>query len=148
MECKNNRHTALTRKVSNILCIGMAAVILLTGCSSRMQQYEEPVATQLQCTYRLDFSLVCEPENAIGEWGVVYSCFDEKIKDGHLIQFPEGVFSFHTVKVDLIEKDHPRNSYSTELRVGILRGGSGSTEVTVTNRKGENALFHICCNVI
>ena len=127
----------------------MVAVILLTGCNSQMQpQYREPVVTQAQCTYRFEFFLICEPEDAIGEWDVVYTYFDEEIEDGHQIQFPEGVFSFYTVQVDLIEKDYSPNSYSTNLRVGILDGGFGSTEITVTNRNGENTAFRISCNVL
>ena len=67
MEHKSAKRWAC--KLKSLLCFAAVLVLFLTSCNSDTQiqpQYGEPVVTQPQCTYKLDFSLSSEPEDAMG----------------------------------------------------------------------------------
>lgn len=150
MDCKLSGYRDWKQKVRNFLCIGIAVMMLLTGCDLTVQmqpQHSEPGMEQPYCTYELNFSVACAPEDAMGEWEIVYTYFGEEIEDKHRIQFPEGVFSFHPIQVDVAERAHPRNSFSGKMRVAVINGGSGRTELTVKSKDGRTAVFYISCNV-
>jgi hypothetical protein len=51
------------------------------------------------------------------------------------------------MQVDIIEKAAPSNTYSATFPVAICRGGSGKTELTVTDSDGTTATFKITCQV-
>lgn len=80
-------------------------------------------------------------------WGFVYTYNGESITTGYQIRFSLGIFTFHSIRADVIEKAAPNNTYSTTFPVAICRGGSGKTEITVTNADGTTATFKITCHV-
>jgi len=57
------------------------------------------------------------------------------------------VFTFYSVQVEMIERDNPENSFTATFPVAICDGGSGKTEITVTDSNGKTATFKVSCDV-
>ena len=57
------------------------------------------------------------------------------------------VFTFYSVQVEMIERDNPKNSFTASFPVAICDGGSGKTEITVTDSNGKSATFKVTCDV-
>ena len=51
------------------------------------------------------------------------------------------------MQVDVIEQDNPKNSFTATFPVAICDGGSGKTEITVTDSNGKSATFKVTCDV-
>jgi hypothetical protein len=51
------------------------------------------------------------------------------------------------MQVDIIEKAAPGNTYSATFPGAICHGGTGKTEITVTDSSGKTATFKITCQV-
>jgi len=47
----------------------------------------------------------------------------------------------------MIERDNPENSFTATFPVAICDGGSGKTEITVTDSNGKTATFKVSCDV-
>ena len=72
---------------------------------------------------------------------------DEKIESGHQVLLSVEVFTFYSVQVEMIERDNPKNSFAATFPVAICDGGSGKTEITVTDSNGKTATFKVTCDV-
>ena len=124
----------------------LVLVLLLSGCSVR-----EPEETQSHYThdiYELTFKTRKISNNHVGnEWSFTYTYNGETITTGHQIRFSLGIFTFHSIQVDVIAKAAPGNTYSATFPVAICRGGTGKTELTVTDSDGTTATFKITCLV-
>ena len=136
--------------MKRILCTSMALLLLLTACSAPVQAPE--MSTELSGNYThgiYEFTFTVERLSGwpFGGWDVVYTYNGETITSGHRITFSLEAFSFHSIQVDVIERDTPENSYSATFPVAICDGGSGKTQVTVIGSNGKTATFKITCNV-
>lgn len=132
--------------MKRILCATIALLLLLTGCTA-------PALTPLPTesfTYGI-YEFTFTVEQISGEptdaWDLVYTYNGETITSGHQIRFSLGIFTFHSIQVDVTEKGNPNNTYSATFPVAICNGGSGKTELTVTDPDGKTVTFKITCQV-
>lgn len=132
--------------MKRIICASLALLLLLMGCTV-------PAPTPLPTEsfpygiYEFAFAfeqLSGEPTDA---WDFVYTYNGETITTGHQIRFSLGIFTFHSIQVDVIEKTAPGNTYSATFPVAICHGGTGKTQITVTDSDGKTATFKITCQV-
>lgn len=132
--------------MKKIFCAGIALLLILSGCTAPSPT-SLPTESFTQGIYEFSFSveqLSGEPTDA---WDFVYTYNGETITSGHQILFSLEIFTFHSIQVDVIEKGAPSNTYSTTFPVAICAGGSGKTEITVTDTTGATATFKISCQV-
>lgn len=132
--------------MKRIICASLALLLLLTGCTVPAPT---PLPTE-SFTYGI-YEFAFAVEQLSGElndtWDFVYTYNGETITSGHQIRFSLGIFTFHSMQVDIIEKAAPSNTYSATFPVAICHGGTGKTEITVTNADGTTATFKITCQV-
>ena len=131
--------------MKRIICTGMTLLLLLTGC---MAPTLEPTESFTHGVYEFTFSVEQIAGEPTDKWDFVYIYNGEPITSGHQILFSLEIFTFHSIQVDVIEKDAPSNKYSATFRVAICDGGSGKTEITVTDSSGRTASFRIICSVV
>ena len=131
--------------MKRIICTGMTLLLLLTGC---MAPTLEPTESFTHGVYEFTFSVEQIAGEPTDKWDFVYTYNGEPITSGHQILFSLEVFTFHFIQVDVIEKSVPSNKYSATFRVAICDGGSGKTEITVTDSSGRTASFRIVCAVV
>ena len=135
--------------MKRILCTSIVLIMLLTACSAPVQQSH---STELNGggtygVYELDFSVERLSGWPFESWDVVYTYNDEVIESGHQVLLSVEVFTFYSVQVEVIELDNPKNSFTATFPVAICDGGSGKTEITVTDSNGKTATFKVSCDV-
>ena len=132
--------------MKRIICASLSLLMLLTGCTAPAP---DPLPTE-SFTYGI-YEFAFAVEQLSGEptdaWDFVYTYNGETITTGHQIRFSLGIFTFHSMQVDIIEKAAPGNIYSATFPVAICNGGSGKTEITVADSTGTTATFKISCQV-
>ena len=136
--------------MKKILCTSIVLIILLAACSAPVQQV--PPTTELSGdytygVYELDFHIERLSGWPFESWDVVYTYNDEVIESGHQVLLSVEVFTFYSVRVEMIERDNRENSFTATFPVAISDGGSGKTEITVTGSNGKTATFKVTCNV-
>ena len=136
--------------MKRILCTSIVLIMLLTGCSAPAQQV--PPSTELNGNYTYGvYELNFDIERLSGwpfeGWDFVYTYNGEKIQNGHQVLLSVEIFTFYSVQVDVIERDNPKNSFTATFPVAICDGGSGKTEITVTDSNGKSATFKVTCDV-
>ena len=136
--------------MKKILCTSIVLIILLAACSAPVQQV--PPTTELSGdytygVYELDFHIERLAGWPFESWDFVYTYNGEKIQNGHQVQLSVEIFTFYSVQVDVIEQDNPKNSFTATFPVAICDGGSGKTEITVTDSNGKSATFKVTCDV-
>ena len=132
--------------MKRIICASLSLLMLLTGCTAP-EPDPLPPESFTYGIYEFTFSveqLSGEPTDA---WDFVYTYNGETITTGHQIRFSLGIFTFHSIQVDIVEKAAPGNTYSATFPVAICHGGTGKPEITVTNDDGKTATFKITCQV-
>ena len=100
--------------MKRILCTIIVLTVLLTGCSAPVEQVPpgpEPGENAVYGEYEFTFSVESLSGQPVEGWEFVYIYSGEKIQSGHRILFSTGVFTFHSVRVEAIEKAHPENSF-------------------------------------
>ena len=135
--------------MKRILCTSIVLIMLLTACSAPAQQ---PPSTELNGgvtygVYELDFSVERLSVWPFEGWDFVYTYNGEKIQNGHQVLLSVEIFTFYSVQVEVIERDNPKNSFTATFPVAICDGGSGKTEITVTDSNGKTATFKVTCDV-
>lgn len=135
--------------MKRILCTSIVLIMLLTACSAPAQQ---PPSTELNGgvtygVYELDFSVERLSGWPFEGWDFVYTYNGEEIQNGHQVLLSVEIFTFYSVQVEVIERDNPKNSFTATLPVAICDGGSGKTEITVTDSNGKTATFKVTCDV-
>lgn len=136
--------------MKRILCTTIALLMLLTACSAPIQGPEPSAEQEVNAThgvYELSFTVERLSGWQFGDWDVVYTYNGETVTSGYRITCSPDVFLFRSIQVDVIEKDAPNNIYSATFPVAICDGGSGKTELTVTDRDGRTATFMVTCQV-
>ena len=132
--------------MKKIFCAGIAWLLMLSGCTAPSPT-PLPTESFTQGIYEFSFSVEQLSGEATDQWEFVYTYNGETITTGHQIRFSLGIFTFHSMQVDIIEKAAPGNTYSSTFPVAICHGGTGKTEITVTNADGKTATFKISCQV-
>ena len=135
--------------MKRILCTSIVLIMLLTACSAPAQQ---PPSTELNGgvtygVYELDFSVERLSGWPFEGWDFVYTYNGEEIQNGHQVLLSVEIFTFYSVQVEVIERDNPKNSFTATFPVANCDGGSGKTEITVTDSNGKTATFKVTCNV-
>ena len=92
--------------MKRIICASLSLLMLLTGCTAPAP---DPLPTEsfTYGIYEFTFSveqLSGEPTDA---WDFVYTYNGETITTGHQIRFSLGIFTFHSIQVDIVEKAAP-----------------------------------------
>ena len=134
-----------------ILRTSIVLIMLLTACSAPVQQVPpstEPNGNYTYGVYELDFDVKRLSGWPFEGWDVVYTYNDEVIESGYQVLLSVEVFTFYSVQVEMIERDNPKNSFTATFPVAICDGGSGKTEITVTDSNGKTATFKVTCDVI
>ena len=136
--------------MKRILCTSIALLLLLTACSAPVQQMPtnaEPDGDYDYGVYELDFDVERLSGWPFEGWDVVYTYNDEVIESGYQALLSVEVFTFYSVRVEMIERDNPKNTFTATFPVAVCDGGSGKTELTVTGSNGKTATFKVTCNV-
>ena len=136
--------------MKKILCTSIVLIMLLTACSAPAQQVLPTTEWSGDYTYgvyELDFHIERLSGWPFESWDFVYTYNGEKIQNGHQVLLSVEIFTFYSVQVDVIERDNPKNSFTATFPVAICDGGSGKTEITVTNSNGKSATFKVTCDV-
>ena len=132
--------------MKRILCVGVVLVMLVTACSAPVPQVLPGTELNENCTcgvYELVFSVERLSGWPFGGWDFVYRCNGEEIRNGYQVLLSVGIFVFYSVRVDAIERNNCRNSFTATFPVAICDGGSGKTEITVTGSNGKSATFQV-----
>lgn len=132
--------------MKKIICIGIALLLILSGCAAPSST-PLPTESFTQGIYEFSFSVEQLSGEVTDQWEFVYTYNDETITSGHQILFSLEIFTFHSIQVDVIEEGAPHNTYSATFPVAICAGGSGKTEITVTDSHGTTATFQISCQL-
>ncbi len=132
--------------MKKLICAAIALLLILSGCTAPSPT-PLPTESFTQGIYEFSFSVEQLSGDATDQWDFVYTYNGETITSGHQILFSLEIFTFHSIQVDVIEKDAPNNIYSATFPVAICNGGSGKTEITVTDSHGKTATFKIACQV-
>ena len=132
--------------MKKILCTSIVLMILLTACTDPMRQ-PSTGEKYTYGVYELNFSVEYLSGWPFESWDVVYTYNNEEIESGHQVLLSVEVFTFYSVQVEMIERDNPKNSFTATFPVAICDGGSGKTEITVTNSNGKTATFKVTCDV-
>ena len=132
--------------MKKIVCTTMALLLLLAGCTTQIPT-SMPTESLSKGIYEFTFAVEQTVGEATDAWEFIYTYNGETISNGHQILFFLGIFTFHSMQVDIIEKAEPDNAYNATFPVAICAGGSGKTEVTVTDSNGKTATFIIACHV-
>ena len=136
--------------MKRILCASIVLIMLLTACSAPVQQVPPSTESNGNYTYgvyELDFDVEWLSGWPFGGWDVVCTYDGEVIESGYQVLLSVEVFTFCSVQVEMIERNNPDNTFRAALRVAICHGGSGKTEITVTDSNGKTAAFKVTCNV-
>ena len=132
--------------MKRIICASLSLLMLLTGCTAPAPD-PRPTESFTYGIYEFAFAVEQLSGEPTDTWDFVYTYNGETITNGHQIRFFLGIFTFHSIQVDVIEKAASGNTYSATFPAAICHGGSGKTEITVTDTDGKTAIFKITCHV-
>lgn len=133
-----------------VVCFAIALLLLLTACSSPEPTptlLPEPEGSYTQDIFELTFSVERVSGESIRNWDFIYSHNDEIITSGHQTLLSVEVFTFYAVQVTIAEDGNPNNVYTASMPVALCDGGSGKTEITVTDSNGNATTFKVICAV-
>ena len=136
--------------MKRVICVGVALLLLLAGCSSPEPAptlLSEPEGTYTQDIFELTFSVERVSGNLFSDWDFTYNHNGEAITSGHQTLLSVEVFTFYSVQVTVTEEGNPNNVYTTSMPVALCDGGSGKTEITVTASDGKVSTFKVVCTV-
>lgn len=136
--------------MKRVICVGVALLLLLAGCSSPEPAptlLSEPEGTYTQDIFELTFSVERVSGNLFSDWDFTYNHNGEAITSGHQTLLSVEVFTFYSVQVTVTEDGNPNNVYTTSMPVALCDGGSGKTEITVTASDGKVSTFKVVCTV-
>ena len=136
--------------MKRMICTSIVLIMLLTGCSAPAQQVPpitEPNGNDTYGVYELDFDVERLSGCPFEGWDVAYTHNDEVIESGHQVLLSVGIFTFYSVQVDVTERGDPKNTFTATFPVAICDGGTGKTQITVTDSNGKTTTFKVTCEV-
>lgn len=128
----------------------LVLVLLLSACS--VTGPEETEGHYTHDIYELTFKARRISNNHVGnDWSFTYTYNGETIKSGHQIIQSVEIFSFQPIHVEIREDDKIDDVGTGTMSVAICDGGSGKTEITVTEKGGKydgnTAVWEVTCEV-
>ena len=139
--------------MKKLVCLMVLFALLLAGCSTQEPEPEPlPEVNYTQGIYQLTFKARQISNDCVGnDWSFTYTYNGQEIKSGYQIYQSLEIFSFQAIEVEIREDDKIDDIGSGTLRVAICDGGSGKTEITVTEKggkyNGNTAVWEITCEV-
>lgn len=136
--------------MKRILFTSLAVLLLLSACSKPTQMLPPGYVEDTGDGYGIyEFTFLEESASGgtLSGWDFVYTYNGEEIQTGHRIRFALGTFSFHSITVEAVEQADPENVSGGVLSVAICHGGSGNTEIALTDSSGKTETCKITCNV-
>ena len=139
--------------MKKLVCLMVLFPLLLAGCSIQEPEPEPlPEVNYTQGIYQLTFKARQISNDCVGnDWSFTYTYNGQEIKSGYQIYQSLEIFSFQAIEVEIREDDKIDDIGSGTLRVAICDGGSGKTEITVTEKggkyNGNTAVWEITCEV-
>ena len=136
--------------MKRVICVVLALLLLLAGCSSPKPAptpISELEGTHTQDIFELTFSVEQVSGEPIRNWDFIYSHNDEIITSGHQTLLSVEVFTFYAVQVTVAEDGNPNNVCTASMPVALCDGGSGKAEITVTASNGKVSTFKVICTV-
>lgn len=100
--------------MKKLICIGIAFLLILSGCTAPAPT-PLPTESFTQGIYEFTFSAEQLSGEATDQWEFVYTYNEETITSGHQILFSLEIFTFHSIQVDVIEKDTPQQHIQRHL---------------------------------
>lgn len=136
------------------VCIVCLLALLLSACSigEQTQTPAIPKGDHKCGIYQLTFTEKEISNDHVGnDWSFTYTHNGQTIKSGYTITQPLETFTFQSIGVEIREKDKIDDVGTGTLAVAICEGGSGKTEITVTENagafNGNTAVWEISCEV-
>ena len=138
--------------MKKIIWIIVALMVAFGVCAIELPKASEPsVPAQTEDfdygIYELAFTEEAVSGGSTGQWEFIYSYNGETIDSGYQITYSLELFTFYYIQVEVIEKGTPSNRYTATFAVAICDGGSGKTEIAVTDTADKTATFKIECQV-
>ena len=133
-------------------CIAFLLVLVFSACSAEEQTPIFPQETLDYDKYQLTFQTKEISNDSVGkDWSFTYTYNGQIIQSGYEIIQSAGVFSFQSIDVEVREKDKFDDVGKGTLTVAVCDGGSGKTQITVTETngcyKGNIAVWEISCQI-
>ena len=140
------------------ICIVCLLALLLAGCATEQAQtptQAEPTIPEGDYTYgiyELTFKTKLISNNSVGnDWSFTYTHNGQTIKSGYTIEQSLEIFTFQSIGIEIREDDKIDDVGTGTMAVAICEGGSGKTQITVTETsgcfKGNTAVWEISCEV-
>lgn len=141
--------------MKRFICIVCLLALLLSACGVEEQTQTTPAIPEGDYDYgiyQLTFTEKKISNNYVGnDWSFTYTHNGQTIKSGYTITQSLDIFTFQPIGVEIREKDKLDDVGTGTLHVAICEGGSGKTEITVTENagafKGKTAVWEISCKV-
>ena len=133
-------------------CIAFLLVLVFSACSAEEQTPTFPKETLDYSKYQLTFQTKEISNDSVGkDWSFIYTYNGQTIQSGYEIIQSTGVFSFQSIDVEVRENDKFDDVGKGTLTVAVCDGGSGKTQITVTETngcyKGNIAVWEISCQI-
>ena len=127
----------------------LVLALLLSGCSAKEP---EPTEHYTHGIYELTFKARKISNNHVGnDWYFTYTYNGETITSGYQITQSLEIFSFQPIQIEIREDDKIDDIGTGSMSVAICDGGSGKTQITVTESggcyDGNTAVWEITCEV-
>ena len=138
--------------MKRFICIVCLLALLLFACSVAEQTPTIPEGNYSHGIYQLTFKTKKISNNHVGnDWSFTYTYGGQTIQSGHKITYPLDLFTFLPIGVEVRENDKLDDVETGTLCAAICDGGSGKTQITVTETdgkyKGNTAVWEITCKV-
>lgn len=140
--------------MKRFICVVYIVVLLLSACSVSEQKATEleQTANDTYGIYELTFKTEEISNDGVGnDWSFTYTYNGKTIQSGYKMRLSLEVFTFRSVQVEVREDDKLDDTGTGTLLFAICDGGSGKTQVTVTENggryKGSTAVWEITCTV-
>ena len=138
--------------MKRFVCLFALTALLLSACSSAEPVPTIPEKHFTQGIYQLTFNEKNLSNEGVGnDWVFTYTHQGQPIQSGYTITQDLGIFSFQSIDVEIREKDKIDDVATGSLAVALCDGGSGKTQLTVTETssryKGNAAIWEISCQV-
>ncbi len=138
--------------MKQFVCLIVLIALFLSACSAAEPTPAIPEQAYTQGIYQLTFQTKLLSNDCVGnDWSFTYTHNGQAIKSGYTITQSLEIFTFQSIGVEVRENDKIDDVGTGTLSVAICDGGSGKTQVTVTETssryKGNAAVWEISCQV-
>lgn len=138
--------------MKRMICTVCLLALLLSACTVAETEPTIPEGDYDYGIYQLTFTERKISNHSVGnDWSFTYTYDGQTIQSGYTITQSLDVFAFQSIGVEVRENDNRDVLGTGTLAVAICDGGSGETQITVTETsgryKGNTAVWEISCEV-